>query len=285
MATNSPRTSSRPARPAAPAKPAKAAAPRARTTSGSTASRTKAKAGSTRAKATAAKSAGTRGTRGTRDTTRPARRSAASTRAAAHLTPAQRDQRFQTLLHTTCLKAGAAAGISALSSRLPLIGRLAPVVLGSIAEVAALARIQETLVQDTLAIYGLELGELEERGVILLATAANVGAQQLSRQTVTRLVEAVVGRIGPSLVSHVLPWAGLVAEVAGAIASTYAVGKRAQALCRLSQAKANDIGELLRGLTGIDERRLLSWTGEALTLALSPLRRALSGFGLVGGRR
>ncbi len=279
MATNSPRTSSRPARPAAPAKPAKAAAPRARTTSGSTASRTKAKAGSTRAKATAAKSAGTRGT------TRPAQRSAASKRAAAHLTPAQRDQRFQTLLHTTCLKAGAAAGISALSSRLPLIGRLAPVVLGSIAEVAALARIQETLVQDTLAIYGLELGELEERGVILLATAANVGAQQLSRQTVTRLVEAVVGRIGPSLVSHVLPWAGLVAEVAGAIASTYAVGKRAQALCRLSQAKANDIGELLRGLTGIDERRLLSWTGEALTLALSPLRRALSGFGLVGGRR
>ena len=279
MATNSPRTSSRPARPAAPAKPAKAAAPRARTTSGSTASRTKAKAGSTRAKATAAKPASTRGT------TRPAQRSAASTRAAAHLTPAQRDQRFQTLLHTTCLKAGAAAGISALSSRLPLIGRLAPVVLGSIAEVAALARIQETLVQDTLAIYGLELGELEERGVILLATAANVGAQQLSRQTVTRLVEAVVGRIGPSLVSHVLPWAGLVAEVAGAIASTYAVGKRAQALCRLSQAKANDIGELLRGLTGIDERRLLSWTGEALTLALSPLRRALSGFGLVGGRR
>lgn len=279
MATNSPRTSSRPARPAAPAKPAKTAAPRTRTTSGSTASRTKAKPGSTRVKATAAKSAGTRGT------TRPARRSAASTRAAAHLTPAQRDQRFQTLLHTTCLKAGAAAGISALSSRLPLIGRLAPVVLGSIAEVAALARIQETLVQDTLAIYGLELGELEERGVILLATAANVGAQQLSRQTVTRLVEAVVGRIGPSLVSHVLPWAGLVAEVAGAIASTYAVGKRAQALCRLSQAKANDIGELLRGLTGIDERRLLSWTGEALTLALSPLRRALSGFGLVGGRR
>ena len=279
MATNSPRTSSRPARPAAPAKPAKAAAPRTRATSGSTASRTKAKSGSTRAKATAAKSAGTRGT------TRPAQRSAASKRAAAHLTPAQRDQRFQTLLHTTCLKAGAAAGISALSSRLPLIGRLAPVVLGSIAEVAALARIQETLVQDTLAIYGLELGELEERGVILLATAANVGAQQLSRQTVTRLVEAVVGRIGPSLVSHVLPWAGLVAEVAGAIASTYAVGKRAQALCRLSQAKANDIGELLRGLTGIDERRLLSWTGEALTLALSPLRRALSGFGLVGGRR
>ncbi len=279
MATNSPRTSSRPARPAAPAKAAKAAAPRTRAAAASATSRTKAKAGSTRAKATAAKSAGTRGT------TRPARRSAASTRAAAHLTPAQRDQRFQTLLHTTCLKAGAAAGISALSSRLPLIGRLAPVVLGSIAEVAALARIQETLVQDTLAIYGLELGELEERGVILLATAANVGAQQLSRQTVTRLVEAVVGRIGPSLVSHVLPWAGLVAEVAGAIASTYAVGKRAQALCRLSQAKANDIGELLRGLTGIDERRLLSWTGEALTLALSPLRRALSGFGLVGGRR
>jgi hypothetical protein len=31
----------------------------------------------------------------------------------------------------------------------------------------------------------------------------------------------------------------------------------------------------LRGLTGIDQRRLLSWSGEALKLALAPFRSVL----------
>jgi hypothetical protein len=193
------------------------------------------------------------------------------------LQEAERDLRFSNALHAACLKSGAAAAISSLSGRLPLIGRLAPVVLGSIAESSALVRIQHQLVDETLEIYAIELGEAERQGVVLIATAANVTAQEFSRTTLNRLVRDVAGDIGSAVLLKMLPLAGVVAEVAAAIASTYSVGRRTQALSRFGQDGPRNLGELLRGLSGIDENRLLVWTQEAMALALSPFRRVLAG--------
>jgi hypothetical protein len=203
------------------------------------------------------------------------------------LTAAERERRFNLLLQTTCLKAGTAAAISAISSKVPLLGRLAPLVLGSVGETLVLAKVQEQLVRETIALYQLELSEPEERGVILLATAVNIGAQQISKETVEQLIEQVTGRLYQPLISRMLPLASVATEVAAAVASTYAVGKRAQALCRLPGTGARDLGELLRGMSGIDEIKLYKWTGDAFALAMKPFRGVLlsmvPGFG--GKRR
>lgn len=196
---------------------------------------------------------------------------------AVRLQDAERDLRFSNALHGACLKSGTAAAINTLSGKLPLIGRLAPAVLGQIAERSALERIQHQLVDETLSVYDIELGDAERQGVLLIATAANVTAQEFSRTTLNRLVREVAGEMGSALILRVLPLAGLVPEVAAAIASTYSVGRRTQALSRFGQDGPRNLGELLRGLSGIDENRLLVWTNEALSLALSPFRRVLSG--------
>ncbi len=196
--------------------------------------------------------------------------------ASARIPDAERDLRFSNALHGACLKSGAAAAVGALSGKLPLIGRLAPAVLGQIADPAALSRIQQQLVDETLSIYDIELGPAERQGVILIATAANVTAKEFSRGTLNRLVREVAGDIGSALLLKVLPLAGLVAEVAAAIASTYSVGRRTQALSQFGKDGPRNLGELLRGLSGIDENRLLVWTNEALALALNPFRRMLS---------
>lgn len=193
------------------------------------------------------------------------------------LTEAEREARFNRLLHAACLKAGAAAGVSVLTAGVPLLGRLAPVLIGGLLETLTVARVQQQLVRDTLRLYGLDLTDPEEQGVILLATAANMGAQQLSRQTVSLLAARAGSAIGRPIVARLLPVASLVAESGAAIAATYAVGRRAQALCRLSRRDARDLGELLRGLTGIDNRRLAQWSVEALKLALRPFRAVLAG--------
>jgi hypothetical protein len=192
------------------------------------------------------------------------------------LTAAERDRRFNLILQTACLKAGSAAAITAISAKVPLLGRLAPVLVGSVTEAMALGRIHQQLVRDTLDLYDLDLSELEERGVILLATAANLGAQQLSKQMVEQIVKQLSGRYLGAITARMLPLASLVTEIAASIASTYAVGKRAQVLCNLPGSGARNLSELLRGLTGIDQRRLLSWSGEALKLALGPFRGFLS---------
>jgi hypothetical protein len=201
-----------------------------------------------------------------------ARRSAAS----RPQTPAERDRRFNMMLQTACLKAGSAAAITAITAKVPLLGRLAPVLIGTVTESLALGRIHQQLVRDTLDLYDLELSELEERGVILLATAGNLGAQQLSKAMTEQIVKQLGGRYLSLLATRALPIASLMSEVAAAIASTYAVGKRAQALCNLPGTGARNLSELLRGLSGIDQRRLFAWSGEALKLALAPFRGVMS---------
>ena len=191
------------------------------------------------------------------------------------LTEAERDRQFSLLLHTSCLKAGTAAVVTTLSTRVPLLNRIAPMLVGSMMQSLAVPRIQQQLVTDVLDLYGLELSELERQGVVLLATAANVGAQELSRRTVEELVNRVGAPLGRPILDRMLPVTNLVAENAAAIASTYAVGRRAQALCRLSGTGARDLGELLGAITGIDQRRLVDWSTEAVKLALRPFRAAL----------
>jgi len=192
------------------------------------------------------------------------------------LSAADRERRFNLILQTACLKAGTAAAISTITRKVPLLGKLAPIVLGSMAETVALGKIQQQLVREILVLYELELTEPEERGVILLATAANIGAQQLSKRTVEQLVKQFAGRLYRPVLAQVLPIAAVVTEIAASVASTYAVGKRAQALCLLPGTGVRNLGELLRGLSGIDQTRLFKWSAEALNLAIRPFRGALS---------
>jgi hypothetical protein len=189
-------------------------------------------------------------------------------------TPAERDRRFNLLLQTACLKAGTASAVGTITRKVPLLGKLAPTLFGTDSEAFSLGRLQHELVRDVIALYDLELSELEERGVILLATAGAESAQHLPRQMAERIVAQLGGRYLQPMASRILPLASLVTDIAGAISGTYAVGKRAQALCNLPGV--GNLADLLRGLSGIDERRLFAWSGEALKHALLPLRGVMA---------
>lgn len=188
---------------------------------------------------------------------------------------AQRDAVFDTLARNACLKAGTAAAISSLTRRVPLLGRLAPTLLGPLAETVALAQVQKQLVAGIIELYEVELSDPEMRGVVLLATATNIGAQQLSKRSLDAILkqfgEGVIGTVA----ARVLPMATILAEITAAVASTYTVAKRAQALCKLPGTGAGNLADLLRGLSGIDQQRLLSWSGEAFRLALVPFKSVL----------
>jgi len=210
----------------------------------------------------------------------PRKAAAPARKPARPLSEAERASRFRMLLHTTCLKAGSAAAATAIATRVPLLNRVAPMLVGARLEAMSVPRIQQQLVEDVIDLYGISLSEQERQGVVLLATAANVGAGELSRRTVQDLVDRIGAPLGRPLLDRMLPLTQLVGENAAAIASTYAVGRRAQALCRLSGSGARDLGELLGTITGIDQRQLLEWSTEAAKLALKPFRAAVAGLRL-----
>ena len=116
--------------------------------------------------------------------------------------------------------------------------------------------------------------------VILLATAVGGSAREISQRSLEQLVErSGISRFGGSLgrpiINRLLPVASLASDGATTITATYAIGRRAQALCRIGNGQAQDLGELLHGLTGIDQRLLISWSGSAFRLAVAPFRAAL----------
>lgn len=203
---------------------------------------------------------------------------AAEPKRARPRTAGQRDTAFDTLVRNACLKAGTAAAISSLTRRVPLIGRLAPSVLGPLAETVALAQVQRELVREVIELYEVELSEPEQRGVVLLATATNIGAQQLSKRSMDAILKQFGDGVIGGIAQRVLPMASILAEITASVASTYTVAKRAQALCKLPGTGAGNLADLLRGLSGIDQQRLLSWSGEAFKLALMPFRGALALF-------
>jgi uncharacterized protein (DUF697 family) len=253
------------AKPAAkPAKPAAKAASKARPASKPTAS--------TKRKATGSGASGQAVREPAAPASRQLQRVVAPRKA---LSGGERERRFNLILQTACLKAGTAAAISTISSKVPFLGKLAPVMLGSVGEALVLAKVQQQLVREIVELYEVELSDAEERGVVLLATAVNIGAQQISKATVEQLIEQLSGRLYRPVISRVLPLASVATEVAAAVAGTYAVGKRAQALCKLPGTGAKDLSELLRSLSGIDQARLFKWTSDAVMLALKPFRGVL----------
>lgn len=267
---------------AGPATPSKTAKPKGRKNvrSATTEAEVASEAPKTHGPARAAAAAGTRAKparkasskASTGSRTRASRSGAESRRPR---TVAQREAQFDALVRGACLKAGTAAAISSITGRVPLLGRLAPTVLGPLAETMALAQVQKQLVMEIVELYEVALSEPELRGVVLLATATNIGAQQLSK----RSMDAILKQFGEGLIgtvaARVLPMATILAEITAAVASTYTVAKRAQALCRLPGTGAGNLADLLRGLSGIDQQRLLSWSGEAFRLAILPFRSVL----------
>ena len=109
-------------------------------------------------------------------------------------TPAERERRFNLLLQTACLKAGTASAVGTITRKVPLLSKLAPKLFGDDSEAFSLGRLQHELVRDVIALYDLELSELEERGVILLASAVTENAQALPRQLAERIVTQLGGR-------------------------------------------------------------------------------------------
>src|SRR5690606_3280068 len=61
----------------------------------------------------------------------PRKAAAPARKPARPLSEAERASRFRMLLHTTCLKAGSAAAATAIATRVPLLNRVAPMLVGA----------------------------------------------------------------------------------------------------------------------------------------------------------
>lgn len=188
-----------------------------------------------------------------------------------------REAEFLALLRRKCLRAASVGALTAVGETIPGLSRVLGFVFGELIDARFLARIQRELIEETFALYELDLPapvlEALVGRVQMLGTTASVAGDAVVRQ----IVQRSVGRLGTLVARRVIPLTSIASSAFSNAMVTYAVGKRAQAVALLHGAPIEALPDALRAFSGVDERRVLAWTVEATKSTLAKLGGALKG--------
>ena len=181
---------------------------------------------------------------------------------------AGRDALHKMLVRSKCLQAGAVGALSALTGAIPGMGRLAAFALGPLADTAVVSVLQAELVLETFALYDFELPPGAEKMAVLGIAATNIGADEIARRTGQVIAETLGKGIAARLLIKAWPLARIGTAAATNIAVTYAIGSRAQKLCKMREASLKQWPELMRSAVMISPTQLTDWATKSARTAV-----------------
>lgn len=185
------------------------------------------------------------------------------------------DAQFIALLRAKCTRAAMTGALTAAIEAIPGLGRVVMFIFGEVLDAKFLGKVQRELIEDTFKLYGLDLpaplhAELVSR-VQTLGTSASIVGDTIIRSVMKR----GVGRVGGVVARGVLPIVGIVSSAVSNASVTYAIGKRAQAVAKLKDSPITGMPDVMRAFSGVDERRILDWSVDAVKSSLGMIGKAL----------
>jgi hypothetical protein len=194
-------------------------------------------------------------------------------------------EQFMILLRRKCMRAATIGALTAAAESLPGFGKALGLVFGELVDVEMLAAVQRELIEETFALYELELPAAVQttlvRQVQLAGSAASVAGDALTRGILHRALR----RVGSLVAARAVPVAAVVSSAFANAAVTYAIGKRAQAVARLRKAPIAGIPDAVRAFTGVDERRIFAWSLAAAKSSLAEIAKAVGRVAGGGSRK
>jgi len=181
---------------------------------------------------------------------------------------------IESLLHASCVKAGAAAALQVALDRLPMLKPFLPRAITHAARGDAPERIQRLLVKEIYARYHVRAADWEIDGILAVAQSQSVLTPLASQAGLQSVLRAwMPERLSSPLIRYT-PLEPLVAATAKSVAATWAAGRYADSVCRLRRAGADWLPAPLTQAMSLAPSTLRKWSAEALNLALPPLRLA-----------
>jgi len=181
---------------------------------------------------------------------------------------AGRDALHKMLVRSKCLQAGAVGALSALTGAIPGIGRIASFALGPLADTALVSVLQAELVLETFALYEFELPAGAEKMAVLGIAATNIGADEIAKRTGQVIAETLGEGLAARLLIKAWPLAKIGTAAATNIAVTYAIGSRAQKLCKMRETSLKQWPQLMRSAVMIPPTQLTDWATRSARTAL-----------------
>lgn len=189
-----------------------------------------------------------------------------------------RDAQFLALLRRKCLSAATVGAMTAAGESVPGLSSVLGLVFGELLDAKFLAQIHRELIEETFALYELDLPKPVRDALVskvqMLGTSASIAGDAVVRKMIARSV----GRLGSFVARGILPLTSIASSAFSNAMVTYALGKRAQAVAQLQTVPITAVPDALRAFSGVDERRVLAWTIEATKSSLGRISDALTGF-------
>ncbi len=206
------------------------------------------------------------------------------------------DELAEMVIRRKCMEAGAIGAVTASPTLVPGLGTIVALTFGTAVDIGMMYKLQGELVLELIDLYAPTLSLENKRNILMLVTGISIGAGRLlgeqgqeiaakaSRRLTTRIngaaaievaEEAASGFFARSI-SLVLG----VAAVAGVnIVTTYTIGRRAQAYLKQEPAAMEELGTSLRTISGVDERKLMTWLTETTENSWGQIQQQSAGLG------
>ncbi|MBS0583299.1 MAG: hypothetical protein JSS42_09385 [Proteobacteria bacterium] len=183
------------------------------------------------------------------------------------------DAQFVALLRRKVTRAALTGALTAAIEAIPGLGRVLGFVFGEVLDAKFLTRVQRELVEDTFALYSLKLPATLHNELIVRVQTMGASASIAGDVLVRGVLHRLAGRIGGVVTRRFVPIAGIVSSAVANASVTYAIGKRAQAVAKWKDSPITGMPDVVRAFSGVDERRVLDWSVDAVKTSL----------GMIGG--
>jgi len=184
------------------------------------------------------------------------------------------DSGIETLLHGACVRAGAGAAMQVVLDRLPLLRPLLPSGLRFVGSRESAQATQRAVVEEIYRRYRLKPAAWEVEGVLAVAQTQAVLSPLATRESLRSLLRGWLPDALSTPLMRYTPLEPLVTATVHAVAETWAAGRYADSVCRLRKAGADWLPKPLASALNMAPSTLKSWSAEALSLAMPPLKLA-----------
>ncbi|MGA9332888.1 MAG: hypothetical protein WBV39_01255 [Rudaea sp.] len=186
-----------------------------------------------------------------------------------------RDAQFLDILRGKCVRAAGIGALTAAAESIPGLGRVLGLVFGELLDANMLASVQRRLVEETFALYELNIPDSLHASVVANVQRVGVGAGVTGDLFLRGAMARALGRAGGLLARRTVPLTAVFSSALVNASVTYAIGKRAQAVAQAGDDSIKGMADVVRAFSGVDERRIYAWSMTAIKGSLSSIAETL----------
>lgn len=175
---------------------------------------------------------------------------------------ASADEIAERLIKRKCLQAGAVGAVTSGAAMIPGLGTFAAMTFGVATDIGMTFKLQAELTLEIAYAFDHVLNESEKQKIILTITGISAGSQAALQKVGREIAQKATADLAQKSIVKAIPFLGVAASAGMNIASTYVIGRRAQAYFTLGPDQMENWADGLRAISGVDERKLVGWLGE-----------------------